>query len=110
MLALLVSGTSPSMMHSITVWLHHVGLNIGAHKEAAEHFLSALSMQETTGEKSKQLLQTLRRAFLAMVCSLVSLRYTTRDIDVLYILLGSQGPCRSHGREPQPGLFPYRRL
>ena len=52
-------------------WLH-VGLNIGAHKEAAEHFLSALSMQETTGEKSKQLLQTLRRAFLAMVCYLSS--------------------------------------
>jgi hypothetical protein len=44
-----------------------VGLNIGAHKEAAEHLLSALSMQETTGEKSKQLLQTLRRAFLALV-------------------------------------------
>jgi hypothetical protein len=43
------------------------GLNIGAHKEAAEHLLSALSMQEATGEKSKQLLQTLRRAFLAMV-------------------------------------------
>jgi len=47
-----------------------VGLNIGAHKEAAEHFLSALSMQEATGEKSKQLLQTLRRAFHAMVCPL----------------------------------------
>jgi peroxin-5 len=49
--------------------IYNVGvacLNIGAHKEAAEHFLSALSMQEATGEKSKQLLQTLRRAFLAM--------------------------------------------
>ncbi|KAF8502275.1 peroxisome targeting signal receptor [Russula emetica] len=49
--------------------IYNVGvacLNIGAHKEAAEHFLSALSMQETTGEKSKPLLQTLRRAFLAM--------------------------------------------
>jgi len=49
--------------------IYNVGvacLNIGAHKEAAEHLLSALSMQETTGEKSKQLLQTLRRAFLAL--------------------------------------------
>jgi len=49
--------------------IYNVGvacLNIGTHKEAAEHFLSALSMQEATGEKSKQLLQTLRRAFLAM--------------------------------------------
>jgi hypothetical protein len=47
--------------------LTRLGLNIGAHKEAAEHLLSALSMQEATGDKSKQLLQTLRRAFLAMV-------------------------------------------
>jgi len=49
--------------------IYNVGvacLNIGAHKEAAEHLLSALSMQEATGDKSKQLLQTLRRAFLAM--------------------------------------------
>ena len=43
------------------------GLNIGAHKEAAEHFLSALAMQETTEGKSEQLLATLRRVFLAMV-------------------------------------------
>jgi peroxin-5 len=58
------------MLHpTYTRAIYNVGvacLNIGAHKEAAEHFLSALSMQETTGEKSKQLLQTLRRAFLAM--------------------------------------------
>ncbi|KAF8274493.1 peroxisome targeting signal receptor [Lactarius quietus] len=49
--------------------IYNVGvacLNIGAHKEAAEHLLSALSMQEVTGDKSKQLLQTLRRAFIAM--------------------------------------------
>ncbi|KAH9986567.1 hypothetical protein BJV74DRAFT_844857 [Russula compacta] len=49
--------------------IYNVGvacLNIGAHKEAAEHLLSALSMQEATGEKSKQLLQTLRRALLAL--------------------------------------------
>lgn len=45
------------------------GLNIGAHKEAAEHFLSALSMQEASGggETSDQLWFTLRRAFLTMV-------------------------------------------
>jgi hypothetical protein len=74
----LVSGTCPTVSDG-------VGLNIGAHKEAAEHFLSALSMQEITGEKSKQLLQTLRRAFLALVCSL-SFRYKARDNDVfLYV-------------------------
>jgi hypothetical protein len=61
------------MMQVTTVWYYHVGLNIGAHKEAAEHFLSALSMQEATGDKSKQLLQTLRRALLALVCSLALL-------------------------------------
>lgn len=45
-----------------------VGLNIGAHKEAAEHFLSALAMQEgTSGQTSDQLWFTLRRAFVAMV-------------------------------------------
>ncbi|KAI0305738.1 hypothetical protein B0F90DRAFT_1815316 [Multifurca ochricompacta] len=49
-----------------SVFALHLGLNIGAHKEAAEHLLSALSMQEATGEKSKQLLQTLRRALIAM--------------------------------------------
>lgn len=45
-----------------------IGLNIGAHKEAAEHFLSALAMQETSnGTKSDQLWFTLRRVFLSMV-------------------------------------------
>lgn len=44
------------------------GLNIGADKEAAEHFLSALSLQESTsGDTSDQLWFTLRRAFLSMV-------------------------------------------
>lgn len=44
------------------------GLNIGAHKEAAEHVLSALALQDTTeGEKSEQLWFTLRRALNAMV-------------------------------------------
>ncbi|KAJ7924984.1 hypothetical protein B0H13DRAFT_1171317 [Mycena leptocephala] len=51
--------------------IYNVGvacLNIGAHKEAAEHFLSALSMQEASGggETSDQLWFTLRRAFLTM--------------------------------------------
>ncbi|EIW83053.1 TPR-like protein [Coniophora puteana RWD-64-598 SS2] len=51
--------------------IYNVGvacMNIGAHKEAAEHFLSALSMQETNGggRTSEQLWFTLRRAFLAM--------------------------------------------
>ena len=47
-----------------------LGLNIGADKEAAEHFLSALSLQDTTnGDTSSQLWYTLRRALLAMVRS-----------------------------------------
>ncbi|KAJ7902009.1 hypothetical protein B0H14DRAFT_2669494 [Mycena olivaceomarginata] len=51
--------------------IYNVGvacLNIGAHKEAAEHFLSALSMQEASGggETSDQLWFTLRRAFSTM--------------------------------------------
>lgn len=44
------------------------GLNIGADKEAAEHFLSALSLQESTGgDTSDQLWFTLRRALSSMV-------------------------------------------
>jgi len=45
-----------------------IGLNIGADKEAAEHFLSALSLQESTnGDTSDQLWFTLRRALQSMV-------------------------------------------
>lgn len=45
------------------------GLNIGAYKEAAEHFLSALNLQESTsGDTSDQLWFTLRRVLLSMVC------------------------------------------
>lgn len=45
-----------------------IGLNIGADKEAAEHFLSALSLQESTnGDTSDQLWFTLRRSLLSMV-------------------------------------------
>ena len=69
------------------------GLNIGAHKEAAEHFLSALSMQEATGDKSKQLWQTLRRAFLSMVRLPHST--ITRGIQVR-TPIGSQRSRRSH--------------
>lgn len=79
------------------VFASRTGLNIGAHKEAAEHLLSALSMQEATGEKSKQLLQTLRRALISLV-QFFSLVYKARGINVY--LLGSQGSCRSHEREP----------
>jgi len=48
------------------------GLNIGADKEAAEHFLSALSLQESAGitnDSSDTLWSTLRKAFYGMVCS-----------------------------------------
>ncbi|KAF9478825.1 TPR-like protein [Pholiota conissans] len=50
--------------------IYNVGvacLNIGADKEAAEHFLSALSLQESTsGDTSDQLWFTLRRALQSM--------------------------------------------
>ncbi|ESK96620.1 peroxisome targeting signal receptor [Moniliophthora roreri MCA 2997] len=50
--------------------IYNVGvacLNIGADKEAAEHFLSALALQQSTsGETSDQLWFTLRRALLMM--------------------------------------------
>ncbi|KIY74324.1 TPR-like protein [Cylindrobasidium torrendii FP15055 ss-10] len=54
--------------------IYNVGvacLNIGAHQEAAEHFLSALAMQDTSGaggnhDTSDQLWSTLRRTFLTM--------------------------------------------
>ncbi|KAJ4476947.1 hypothetical protein C8J55DRAFT_516205 [Lentinula edodes] len=50
--------------------IYNVGvacLNIGAQKEAAEHFLSALALQEqTSGDTSEQLWLTLRRALVTM--------------------------------------------
>ncbi|PCH43430.1 TPR-like protein, partial [Wolfiporia cocos MD-104 SS10] len=50
--------------------IYNVGvacLNIGAHKEAAEHLLSALAMQDMSGgAQSDQLWQTLRRVFVMM--------------------------------------------
>ncbi|GBE81169.1 Peroxisomal targeting signal receptor [Sparassis crispa] len=50
--------------------IYNVGVacvNIGAHTEAAEHFLSALAMQETSGgTKSEHLWLTLRRTFVSM--------------------------------------------
>ncbi|KZT29021.1 TPR-like protein [Neolentinus lepideus HHB14362 ss-1] len=59
-----------SLRPTYTRAIYNVGvacLNIGAHKEAVEHFLSALAMQDSTGaEKSEQLWFTLRRAFVAM--------------------------------------------
>ncbi|KAG8213924.1 TPR-like protein [Butyriboletus roseoflavus] len=60
-----------SLRPTYTRAIYNVGvacLNIGAHKEAAEHFLSALELQESTGDRqtSDQLWFTLRRAFLQM--------------------------------------------
>jgi peroxin-5 len=59
----------------------HLGLNIGSHKEAAEHLLGALSMQEATRDKSEQLLATLRRFFLAMV----GLRHYSTSSDTVFM-------------------------
>ncbi|KAF9812546.1 hypothetical protein IEO21_06136 [Rhodonia placenta] len=59
-------------------------LNIGAHKEAAEHLLSALAMQDLSGgAKSDQLWQTLRRVLLAMNRSdLAEMAKSTTDVEV----------------------------
>jgi len=54
------------------------GLNIGAFKEAAEHFLSAIDLQ---GSANSQLWSTLRRALQSMVGS-VSLVYPPTLFDV----------------------------
>lgn len=65
-LALPVSPKLPVFRHPT----HSIikGLNIGADKEAAEHFLSALNLQHSTGnDTSDQLWFTLRRALLSMV-------------------------------------------
>jgi len=46
-------------------------MNIGAHKEAAEHFLGALDMQEANGGgTSDQIWSILRRLFVLMVSGL----------------------------------------
>ncbi|KAJ3489054.1 hypothetical protein NLI96_g2421 [Meripilus lineatus] len=67
--------------------IYNVGvacLNIGANKEAAEHFLSALAMQDSSsGAKSDQLWFTLRRAFLAMNrLDLAGIANTEADLDI----------------------------
>jgi len=54
------------------------GLNIGAFKEAAEHFLSAIDLQ---GSTNSQLWSTLRRALQSMVL-FVSLAYPLTLFDV----------------------------
>jgi peroxin-5 len=46
---------------------HDPGLNIGAHKESAEHLLGALSLQSASGNGSEYLWSTLRRVMLEMV-------------------------------------------
>ena len=56
------------LSYTSLTYMPAAGLNIGAHKEAAEHFLSALSMQQSNnGETSDQLWFTLRRALMSMV-------------------------------------------
>jgi peroxin-5 len=58
---------------------YRTGLNLGAHQQAAEHFLSTLVMQDSTGKgtKSEQVWLTLRKTFSAMVCLLVLISFTT---------------------------------
>ena len=71
-------GSRTSRLFSLTLLTRPpaTGLNIGAHKEAAEHFLSALSMQRSNnGETSDQLWFTLRRALLSMVSMVAELKH-----------------------------------
>jgi hypothetical protein len=50
---------------------HFAGLNIGVHKEAAEHILAALSLHSRDAEKEQRdstpMWLTLRRALIALV-------------------------------------------
>ena len=59
------------MRPTYTRAIYNVGvacLNIGAHKEAAEHFLSVVAMQDSgAAEKNEQVWFSLRRALFAMV-------------------------------------------
>ncbi|KAF9452729.1 TPR-like protein [Macrolepiota fuliginosa MF-IS2] len=59
-----------SLRPTYTRAIYNVGvacLNIGAYKEASEHFLSAISLQESsTGDSNDQIWYTLRRALLSM--------------------------------------------
>lgn len=59
-----------------------LGLNIGAHKEAVEHFLSALAMQDASGasQTSDQLWHTLRRALIQMVSASSARRDPVVDV------------------------------
>ncbi|KAI0732088.1 peroxisome targeting signal receptor [Fomitopsis betulina] len=66
--------------------IYNVGvacLNIGLHKEAAEHMLGALAMQEVSGgAKSEQLWYTLRRVFQSMGRpELADMAKSTTDIE-----------------------------
>ena len=59
------------MRPTYTRAIYNVGvacLNIGAHKEAAEHFLSVVAMQDSgAAQKNEQVWFSLRRALFAMV-------------------------------------------
>lgn len=81
------------------------GLNIGAHKEAAEHFLSALTMQESTGGTSDQVWFTLRRTFLSMV-SHINWKYSWgTNIGAGIEPPRSRRPCKA-GIPDQPRSLP----
>ncbi|KAK2464215.1 hypothetical protein APHAL10511_003672 [Amanita phalloides] len=78
-----------SLRPTYTRAIYNVGvacLNIGAYKESAEHFLSALSLQEMTdGDTSDQLRQTLRRALEAMERSDLADIAKSKDIEIHHI-------------------------
>ena len=56
-----------SSLFSTTVDICNLGLNIGAHKEAAEHIISALSLRSASCGGGEYLWSILRRVMLTMV-------------------------------------------
>jgi peroxin-5 len=82
-------------------------LNVGAHREAAEHLLDALASQGSEGERSEQCWTTLARVFRMMVRA-PGVRRGRPDADAR-----AAGPGRPRGlggREGGPRALPPRRL
>lgn len=79
-------------LENMSMLISDSGLNIGAFKEAAEHFLSAISLQENSpGDSSHQLWYTLRRALQSMV----GLLCLNASHDPSHLSLGTPRPRRS---------------
>ncbi|KXN91001.1 Dihydroxy-acid dehydratase [Leucoagaricus sp. SymC.cos] len=96
--------------------IYNVGvacLNIGAFKEAAEHFLSAINLQEnSSGDSSNQLWYTLRRALQSMERpDLADLALPEKRIDLnirggAQAMLYAVGLTENDMNKPQIGISP----